>query len=345
MKKKKFWSNKNVLITGVCGFVGSNLAKDLSDNGARVVGLSQKKKKEHSLLFYENIQNKIKIIRGDIKNRLLIKKILKKYNIEICFHLAAQIEVGSAKKDPYKTWESNIRGTYTLLDSIHQKKTQVKSVIVASSDKAYGEYGINKMPYKENYALKPIFPYDTSKACADMIARSYASTLFKMPVIITRFSNIYGPGQLNFTALIPDLIKSCILKTKFIMRGDGESIRDYVHIEDIIEVYKLLSEKLYLNPIKYRGEIFNAGTNTPHKTKDILKAIFKFRKEERELTQIIKTMKQNKTSGEISVQQMDYKKLYKYFGWKPKRKFKNMIPSLYRWYQGYFKKYKDDYSN
>ena len=345
MKKSGFWKNKNVLITGVCGFVGSNLAKNLSNNGAKVVGLSQKKKREYSLLFYEKIQTKIKIIRGDIKNKLLIKRILKKYRIEICFHLAAQIEVGSAKKNPYKTWENNIRGTYTLLDSINQYKTQVKSVIVASSDKAYGEYGKNKMPYKENYSLKPIFPYDTSKACADMIAKSYASNLFKMPVIITRFANIYGPGQLNFTALIPDLIKSCILKTKFIMRGDGESIRDYVHIEDIIEVYKLLSQKLYLNPEKYRGEIFNAGTNIPHKTKDILKAIFKYKKKEKELRQIIGKMKNNKTAGEISVQHMDYEKLFKYFGWKPKRKFKKMIPSVYRWYQGYFKVYKDDYSN
>ena len=136
MKKSEFWKNKNVLITGICGFVGSNLAKNLSSNGAKVVGLSQKKKKEFSLLFYENIHKKVKIVRGDIKNRLLIKKILKKYNIEICFHLAAQVEVGLAKKNPFQTWESNIRGTYTLLDSINQNKTQIKSVIVASSDKA-----------------------------------------------------------------------------------------------------------------------------------------------------------------------------------------------------------------
>ena len=275
----------------------------------------------------------------------LLKKILKKYNIEICFHLAAQVEVGSAKKNPFKTWESNVRGTYTLLDSVNQNLNQVKSVIVASSDKAYGEYGIKKMPYKENYSLKPIFPYDTSKACADMIARSYASTLFKMPVIITRFANIYGPGQLNFTALIPDLIRSCILKTKFVMRGDGESIRDYVHIEDIIDVYKLLSEKLYLNPNKYRGEIFNAGTNSPQKTKDILITIYKYKKKDKELRIILNSIKDNKTAGELSVQHMDYEKLFKYFGWKPKRKFKKMVPSVYKWYQSYFKKNKNDHSN
>lgn len=345
MKKNEFWKNKNVLITGICGFVGSNLAKNLSSNGAKVVGLSQKKKKEYSLLFYEKIHKKVKIIRGDIKKRLIIKKILKEHNIEICFHLAAQVEVGLAKKNPFQTWESNVRGTYTLLDTINQNKTKIKSVIVASSDKAYGEYGIKKMPYKENYMLKPIFPYDTSKACADMIAKSYASSLFKLPIIITRFANIYGPGQLNFTALIPDLIKSCILKTKFFMRGDGESIRDYIHIDDIIEVYKLLSEKLYLNPKKYRGEIFNAGTNRPHKTKDILKLIFKYKKKNKELREILNIIKENKTDGELSVQQMDYEKLFKYFGWKPKKTFKKMIPSVFRWYEGYFKVHKNDFSN
>ena len=274
MKKNNFWNKKNVLVTGISGFVGSNLAKNLYFNGANVVGLTQKKKKELSLLFYEKIHKKVNVIFGDITDRKLIKKILKKYKIEICFHLAAQVEVGLASREPYGTWDSNIRGTYTLLDSLRENRKNIKSIIIASSDKAYGEYGLKKMPYKENYQLKPIFPYDTSKACADMIAKSYSSNLFKLPIIITRFSNIYGPGQLNFTALIPDLIRSCILNKKFEMRGNGESIRDYVYIDDIVDVYKLLSKKLYLNPKRYSGEVFNAGTNTPHKTKNILKKFF-----------------------------------------------------------------------
>ena len=192
------------------------------------------------------------------------------------------------------------------------------------------------MPYKENYKLKPIFPYDTSKACADMIAKTYSSKLFKLPIIITRFANIWGPGQLNFTALIPDLMRSCILDQKFEMRGNGESTRDYIHINDIVDIYKLLSKKLYLSPKKYTGEIFNAGTSVPHRTKDVLKKIFLYRKKNKELKKVINSMKNNKTSGELSVQYMDYKKLYKYFRWKPKRKFEKMIPSVYEWYENFF---------
>ena len=340
MKKKIFWKNKNILITGIAGFVGSNLAKNLSINEANVFGIAQNKKIE-SLLFYEKINKKVKLIYGDITDKNLIKKILIKFKIEICFHLAAQIEVGLANKDPYQTWETNIRGTYTILDAIRNYGKSVKSIVIASSDKAYGEHGLKKMPYKEYYHLKPIYPYDTSKACADMIAKSYTSNLFNLPIIITRFSNIYGPGQLNFTALIPDLVRSCILNKKFIIRGNGESIRDYIYIDDIVDVYKLLSKKLYLNPKKYSGEVFNAGTNTPHKTKEIIKKIFLYKGKIKEFKKVTVDMKKNKTTGELSIQYMDFKKLKKYFGWKPESKFKTNLPKIYNWYESYFReKYK-----
>ena len=169
-------------------------------------------KKINSLLYFENIDKKINLILGNITNKELLKSIFLKYKIDICFHLAAQVEVGSALKYPYLTWETNIRGTYTLLEAIRESNKKVKSTIVASSDKAYGNYPLNSLPYKENYSLKPNFPYDTSKACADMIAKSYSSKLFNLPILITRFANIYGPGQLNFTALIPDVVKSCLMK-------------------------------------------------------------------------------------------------------------------------------------
>ncbi len=247
MKKKLFWKKKNVLITGVAGFVGSNLAKDLVESGANVIGLTQNKK-INSLLYFENIDKKINLILGNITNKELLKSIFLKYKIDICFHLAAQVEVGSALKYPYLTWETNIRGTYTLLEAIRESDKKVKSIIVASSDKAYGNYPLNSLPYKENYPLKPNFPYDTSKACADMIAKSYSSKLFNLPILITRFANIYGPGQLNFTALIPDVVKSCLMKKKFQMRSDGEAIRDFIYVKDIIELYKLLAKNLYLSP-------------------------------------------------------------------------------------------------
>ena len=335
--KKNFWKDKNVFITGVGGFVGSNLAKDLINNGAKIIGLT-KKKKMKSLLYFEKLDKKINLIFGEITDKRLLKKIFLKYNIDICFHLAAQVEVGLAMRNPYLTWETNVRGTYTLLEAIRENKKKIRSIVIASSDKAYGDYPTKQLPYKEHYELKPNYPYDTSKACADMIAKSYSAKLYKLPIVITRFANIYGPGQLNFTALIPDLIRACLLNKSFIMRSDGEAIRDFVHVYDIVNLYKILSEKLYSKPKKFSGEVFNAGTNFKHKIKDIVKKIFIINQKEKELKKILKKMKKNKTKGEISVQFMDYKKLDLFFGWKPKFSLESSLPDLINWYSKYFKK-------
>ena len=334
--KKNFWKDKNIFITGVGGFVGSNLAKNLSKCGANVIGLT-KSKKIDSLLYYENIDKKINLMFGEITDKELLKSIFLKYKIEICFHLAAQVEVGSAAKYPYLTWETNIRGTYTLLEVIRENKKKIKSVVVASSDKAYGHYPLDKLPYKEDYELKAEFPYDTSKACADMITRSYTTSMFKLPILTTRFANIYGPGQLNFTAIIPDLIKCCLLNKKFIVRSNGQSIRDFVYIDDIVDLYKLLSKNLYMNPKKFSGQVFNAGTNIQHKMKDIIEKILIYGKKKKELKSIYKKMKNNKTTGELSVQYMDYKKLNDYLGWRPKNDFAKTLPCLFKWYKKYFK--------
>ena len=337
MKKDKFWKNKNVLITGVAGFVGSNLAKNLLNSGANIIGLTKNINVE-SLLFIENIDRKINLFSGDIANKKFVKNIFDKFDIKICFHLAAQAEVGLANNNPYSTWETNVRGTYTLLEVIRESKSKIKSIVVASSDKAYGKYPLSQLPYKENYKLNPEFPYDTSKACADMIARSYSTKLFNLPILITRFSNIYGPGQLNCTTLITDAIRSCILNKKLIMRSNGLAIRDFVYIDDIVNLYKILSKNLYQKPEKFRGQIFNAGTNSKHKVKDILKKIFLYGKKLDEYRKLEKVMKKKKTSGEIIHQFMDYKKLNYYFGWKPKNSFEKNLPHLFKWYRSYFKR-------
>lgn len=334
--KNNFWKNKKVLITGVSGFVGSNLARELVKSGAIVTGITQSKNK-HSMLFFEKIDKEINLIYGSILEKNLLEKIFTKYKIEICFHLAAQVEVGFARQNPYYTWQTNIKGTYNLMEAVRNYGKKVKSVIVASSDKAYGEYELKSMPYQEDYKLKPKYPYDVSKACADMISLSYASDLYKIPVIVTRFCNIFGPGQLNFTALFPDLIKSVLNKKTFKLRSNGKSIRDFIYIKDIVNIYKLLAEKLYINPKKYSGEVFNAGTNNPHKIKDIVSMVYKFKKEYLLLKRTTQNLKKNKTKGEISVQYMNYKKLNKLFNWKPKYSFKSALSETIDWYQNYFK--------
>ena len=340
MKKKinkNFWKNKKVLITGINGFVGSNLAKELLKNGAEVVGLIRNKNRK-TLLFAEKINKKINLIDGDVENKKILKRIFTEQNIDICFHLAAQVEVGLAQSYPYLTWETNIKGTYTFLEAIRENGKKVKSIIVASSDKAYGEYPSNKMPYRENYELRPKYPYDVSKACSDLIAKSYSEELFNLPIAITRFSNIYGPGQANFSALIPDCIKSIIKKSRFILRGNGEHKRDFLYVKDVINLYMQISKSLYLNPKKIRGEVFNAGSNRGYKVKDIIKSIYKMRNKEKNLRSILKKARFKKTKGEIQNQYMNYKKVNKFFGWRPSYNIEKGLKETFDWYKKYINK-------
>lgn len=330
--RDKFWKNKKVLITGIDGFVGSNLAKRLVTEGANVHGIVQKKNKR-SLLYFEGINKNCKLYRGDLINQKFVQSIIKK-NFEVVFHLAAQVEVGVANLNPFNTWESNIKGTYTILNGLLNNK-KIKSIIIASSDKSYGTYPKSLLPYKENYSSRAVYPYDVSKACVDMICKSYSSNLYKLPIITTRFSNIYGPGQLHFSALIPDVVRSIILKKDFIPRGDGNDLRDYLYISDIVDLYLLLSKRLYLRP-SLRGEVFNAGINKPIKVRDVVKKFYLLKEKKTELNKIFKLMKSKKTKGEIPFQYMDHKKLKKYFGWSPKYKFENTLDEVFEWYKRYF---------
>jgi len=330
-----FWKNKKIFITGIDGFVGSNLAKELIIQKAKVFGLIKRKK--NSLIYFENLDKKMNLYKGDITNKKLLKKILKENKIEICFHLAAQVEVGKANKEPFSTFETNIRGTYSLLDSINHNKNYVKSIIIASSDKVYGTYPKKYLPYKEDYKLKANFPYEVSKACCDMISKSYAGELFKLPIIITRFTNIFGPGQLNFSALIPDIIRTIILNKNFIPRGDGTAVRDFIFVKDIVSIYLLLSKKLYMNK-NYAGEIFNAGTNKPITVKKIIEKILTQNKKHEQLTKILALMKSAKTTGEIPHQFMDCKKISRYFKWKPHYTFERGIKETINWYKKYITK-------
>jgi len=335
--EKKFWNKKKVLITGVNGFVGSNICKKLISLGANITGLIRNRN-EKTLLFIEKLNKKIILVDGSIDNKETLKRIFLEQDIEICFHLAAQVEVGVARHYPNLTWESNIRGTYNFLEAVREYGRSVKSVIVASSDKAYGSYPPKKMPYKEHYELKAKFPYDVSKACAELITRSYTSELFKLPIVITRFANIYGPGQANFSALIPDCIQSALEYSKFIPRGNGNNVRDFLYVKDVADLYALIAKKLFLHPKKYTGQIFNAGSNKPMKIKDIIKIIFTHANNKKEYLKIVQKLKSKKTIGEIDYQYMGHHKVKKYFGWSPKYDFEKGINETFDWYKENIKK-------
>ncbi len=333
---KNFWRSKTVLITGINGFIGGNLAKYFLSLDAKVLGISNSEVKNRFLI-YENISRKIKLSKVDLKCFKEISTYVNKNKIDVCIHLAAQVDVNLAKRDPFETFESNIRGTYNLLESLRKKGT-VKSIIVASSDKAYGEYPLSELPYKEHYDLKPKFPYDVSKACGDMIAKSFSSSLFNLPIIITRFANIYGPGQLNFTALIPDCILSIYKYRKFIPRGDGTNKRDFLYVKDVCYLYTCLSYNLYKNK-KLSGEVFNAGTTHGYSVDDIIRELCKQTSNKELYAEIKKKYRNKKLTGEIKHQFMNYDKLKKYFGWKPTYSIKDGLSETISWYDKFLKKY------
>ena len=332
-----FWKDKNVFITGINGFVGGNLAEELINKSANVFGLVRNSNLR-TYLYHMNIDSKVEIINGSITNKELLNGFFAENKIDICFHLAAQVEVGVAAKYPYLTWETNVRGTYSLLESIRESCPEISAIIIASSDKAYGEYPIEKLPYKEDYPLIPKYPYDTSKACADLISQSYASDLFKMPIVITRFANIYGPGQLNFSALIPDVIKCGLKNEKFIPRSNGSSKRDFLYVKDVADLYCTIAEKIYFNKDNYRGEIFNAGTNEEKSVKEVVESIYCLLKRDNELKNIQKRFAINPSlEGEINFQLMDFEKVEKYFGWRPQTLFMEGLNQTIRWFDDYLK--------
>src|SRR5262245_63495213 len=196
-----FWVNRNAFVTGATGSVGAHIARTLVKQGAHVVCLQRDSVRANSLDLFD-LRRSVTVVNGSVEDYHLMERVITEYEIEAVFHLAAQAIVGAANRSPLSTFEANIRGAYSLLEACRRSET-VKRVVVASSDKAYGSH--DQLPYGEDHALLGLFPYDASKACADIIARSYAHT-YRTPVVVSRFANIYGPGDMNLSRIIPGTI-------------------------------------------------------------------------------------------------------------------------------------------
>ena len=343
MDKNNYWYNKNVFITGINGFIGGNLTKALLNLGANVFGLVRNKK-PNTFLFFEELDSKVTLIDGDLVNKDLLTRIISEERINNVFHLAAQAEVGVGITNPYLTYETNIKGTYCLMEAIRLMPSTIESVVCASSDKCYGSYGREKMPYKEDYPLKPRYPYDVSKACADMIAQSYASEIYHLPIVITRFCNIFGPGQLNFSALIPNGIRSALGYSTFIPRGDGSQVRDFIFVEDVVELYLTMGSMLAQDSKKLAGEIFNAGNNQPISVRNAIETIFFQVGNEKDCYVVLEQMKDKETTGEIDCQYMDFEKVKCFFGWKPRHTFEQGIDKTIEWFKQYIAFRAKDYA-
>lgn len=259
-----FWFGRRAFVTGASGFVGSNLTKFLVDRGASVVCLERDETSPNSLDLLD-LRQAVTTVRGDLQDIELLRRVLNEYEIDAVFHLAAQAIVGAANRSPISTFESNIRGTYMLLEACRLSEN-VKRIIVASSDKAYGSNP--ELPYREDMRLEGIFPYDVSKSCTDLLARSFAVT-YEMPIAVTRSANIYGPADLNLSRIIPGTIVSVLRNEDPVVRSDGTPRREFVHTDDVCSAYLLLAENI--NDL--RGEAFNIGTNESVGILDLTNAI------------------------------------------------------------------------
>lgn len=324
MINKNFWKNKKVLVTGYEGFLGSNLTKKLISLGADVVGLDIKTRRKETILDDSDYKKMI-TIRGDVSNYNLVKKIINHYRIEVVLHLAAEAIVNECFNNPRKTFTSNIKGTWELLEVCRSSKT-VKSIVVASSDKAYGSH--KKLPYKEDAPLQGNHPYDVSKSCADLIAYTYYHA-YGLPVAITRCGNIYGPGDFNFSRIVPDAIRCALTGKQLLIRSDGKFVRDYVYVEDIVNGYIMLAEQLPKKNLG--GEAFNFSDENPITVIELVKKIYEVIGKKPNYKIL------NQAKYEIRRQYLDSQKARRVLKWGPLSNLEEGLKKTISWYKNYFK--------
>ena len=309
-------------MTGASGFVGANLVAELVANGSKVVCLQRDETQPNSLDLL-GLRDKVTVIRGCVDDIALMSRVLNEYEVDAVFHLAAQALVGAANRSPVSTFESNIRGTYLLLEACRLSAT-VKRVVVASSDKAYGSH--TELPYYEDFKLNAVFPYDVSKACTDLISQSFAHT-FGLPVAVTRSANIYGPADANLSRIIPGTILSVLRGQRPIIRSDGTPVRDFIFTDDIVAGYLLLAE----NIDAARGEAFNFGSGEPVSMLDLVNSIVRSMGKVAELAPEI--MLKTKIENEIDAQFLASTKVEERFGWKPKIDLDEGLRRTIDWYR------------
>ena len=321
---RKFWQNRNVFVTGCTGLLGSWLTEELVRRGANVVGLVRDLIPK-SRLNRSGVAGQMNTVRGEVEDYFLLERALNEYEIETVFHLAAQTIVGTANRNPVSTFETNIQGTWNLLEAC-RRNPLVKQVVVASSDKAYGAQP--KLPYDESTPLEGRHPYDVSKSCVDLLAQSYYRT-FGTPVCVTRCGNFYGGGDLNFNRIVPGTVRSVLFGESPVIRSDGTLVRDYFYIEDAVGAYLMLAEKMA--ELKIGGEAFNFSNEIQVTVLDLTRRILKL------LKSGLKPTILNQAPNEIPHQYLSAKKARRKLGWKPLFTLEQGLKRTIAWYRGFFR--------
>jgi len=318
-----FWQDRPVFVTGATGLLGGWLVSDLVKRGAEVVTLVRDWV-PRSRLLSPDLLHAVTVVRGDVRDQSLLERILGEYEIDTVIHLAAQTVVGVANRNPVSTFETNVAGTWALLEAA-RRSPALKQVVVASSDKAYGDHGA--AAYDERTALRGTYPYDASKACADLIAQSYAAS-YDLPVVVTRCGNFYGGGDLNWSRLVPGTIRALVRGQRPAIRSDGRSVRDYFYVEDGVAAYLLLAEKLATQP-ELRGEAFNFSYESKLTVLDMVGRIAAL------MGTDLAPDVLNDAPHEIPFQQLSADKAREVLGWQPGCTLDEGLVRTIAWYRDY----------
>ncbi len=321
------WSpaDSTVLVTGAQGFSGSWLAERLLDEGARVV-VPRRDFEPDARFRTDGIEERCTVVSADVQDYEAMTRVLNEHSVDTVFHLAAQTIVGTANRSPLSTFEANIRGTYVLLEACRATGVvgdPVQRIVVASSDKAYGSH--DELPYREDFALQPTFPYDVSKACTDMIARSFAAT-YELPVAVTRFANIYGGGDLNWSRIVPGTCRALAAGEAPVIRSDGTPERDYLYVEDAVDAYLTVARSL--DDRRFRGQAWNAGWGSPLAVREIVDRLIAVSGSEA----IPDVQGHGTPHGEIDRQYLDSSAIAAELGWRPRIELDEGLRRTHEWY-------------
>lgn len=319
------WSKCRVYVTGASGIVGSWLVKNLLNNGAYVVALIHDSDPKTEL-FRTGTVNQIAVVNGCLEDYAVQERAINEHEIDTVFHLGAQPIVSTALRNPLPTFEANIRGTWNILEACRIHKELVRRIVVASSDKAYGES--DQLPYTEDMPINGKHPYDVSKSCTDLLAISYAHT-YGLPVSVARCGNIYGGGDLNWSRIVPGTILSLLKNQRPIIRSDGKFIRDYIYVEDVVSAYMSMAAAVQSSDA--RGQAFNFSPETQVTVIEIVRTIQKLMGRTDLEPEILDTVKM-----EIRDQYLDAGKARRVLGWMPLHSLEQGLIKTIAWYVDYF---------
>jgi CDP-glucose 4,6-dehydratase len=319
-----FWHGRRVLLTGATGLIGSWLAKALIAAGAEVVALILDMDLQSELYRSRDVE-RVRVVQGRVEDSEVLERAVNQFEVQTVFHLAAQTIVGTAWRSPRSTFETNVRGTYNLLEVCRENRDIVEQVVVASSDKAYGEQP--SLPYTEEMQLNGLYPYEVSKSCADMIAQSYYHT-YELPVAIMRCGNVYGGGDLNWSRIVPATIRSCLRHERPVIRSDGKFIREYIYVKDVARAYMRLAERF--SDGRVPGGAFNFSTETPCSVLELVQRIQSIMD-----CQHLEADVQNRAKGEIRSQDLSAAKAREVLGWTPAYNLERGLTETIEWYRAF----------